>query len=92
MSAAAKLVIGVIIFLVGIYWYAAPLFGHNFLTGIFGSTFQDFVIVFGGLFGILLIMLGLLIAWIEAEDMKWEKKEKEEKTKEASKKKAKKSK
>ncbi len=90
MSAAAKLVIGIIIFLVGIYWYAAPLFGHNFLSSVFGSTFQDFLVVFGGLFGILLILLGLLIAWIEAEDIKWEKKEKEEKAKEASKKRGKK--
>ncbi|HLD56754.1 MAG TPA: hypothetical protein VJA47_00505 [archaeon] len=92
MSAAAKLVIGVIIFLVGIYWYAAPLFGQNFLTGVFGSTFHDFVIVFGGLFGLFLILLGLLIAWIEAEDIKWEKKEKQEQAKQPAKKKAKKSK
>ncbi len=90
MSAAAKLIIGVIIFLVGIYWYAAPLFGQNFLTGIFGSTFHGFIVVFGGLFGVFLILLGLLIAWIEAEDIKWEKKEKEEQKKEPSKKKAKK--
>ena len=78
MSAAAKLVIGVIILLIGIYWYAAPLLGQNLLTGVFGSTFHDFVLVFGGLFGLFLILLGLLIAWIEAEDIKWEKKEKQE--------------
>jgi len=90
MSAAAKLVIGVIILLVGIYWYAAPLFGHNFLNVVFGSTFHGFVIVFGGLFGVFLILLGLLIAWIEAEDIKWEKKEKQEQKKEPAKKKAKK--
>jgi len=88
MHPAIKLIVGVIIFLIGIYWYAAPLFGHMGLQNFFktwtsnaaatGSTFSSFVLVFAGLFGLVLIGLGLIIAWIEYEDLKWERKEKKE--------------
>jgi len=35
--------------------------------------------VFVGVFGLILIFLGLIIAWIEYEDLKWERKEKKKK-------------
>lgn len=80
MHAAAKLVIGIIIFLLGVYWYVAPLFGNHVLSSMVpktvGSTSQAFLVVFFGLFGLLLIFTGLMLAWIEFEDLKWEKKEK----------------
>lgn len=82
MHSAAKLIIGVIIFLIGIYWYAAPLFGHLGLQTFFGiSTFRAFVTVFAGLVGVALILLGLIVAWIEYEDLKWEARERREKKK-----------
>ena len=83
MNSAAKLIIGIIILMIGLYWYAAPLFGHVSLENLLTvNTFHAFVTVFSGLFGLLLIFLGAIIAWIEYEDMKWERKEKTEKMEE----------
>ena len=83
MHPAAKLIIGLIIFLAGIYWYAAPLLGQAGIAAALGveSTFSAFVQVFAGLFGLVLIVFGLIVAWIEWEDWKWERREKEEKKK-----------
>ncbi len=78
MHPAVKLIIGLIVFVIGIYWYAAPLLGNFGIADALGvfSTFQSFVTVFAGIFGIVLIVFGLIIAWIEYEDLKWERKEK----------------
>ena len=82
MHPAAKLIIGVIIFLAGIYWYAAPLLRQTGIQDFFGvSTFQAFVNVFAGIFGLILVGFGLIVAWIEWEDWKWERREKAEKKK-----------
>ncbi len=71
MGAGVKLVIGIIIFLLGIYWYLP----NTVVTALFGRTaFQSFLTVFEGLFGIALIVLGLIVAWIEYEDIKWSRK------------------
>lgn len=78
MHAAVKLVIGIIIFLAGIYWYAVPSIMK--VIGI-ASTRGALAIVFSGLFGLFLIFLGLIVAWIEYEDLRWERKEKKEKAK-----------
>ncbi|MBS3051322.1 MAG: hypothetical protein J4400_04180 [Candidatus Aenigmarchaeota archaeon] len=73
MHAAVKLVVGVIVFLIGLYWYLPG----NIVSSFFNrSAFQAFLVVFEGLFGLLLIFLGLIVAWIEYEDLKWERKEK----------------
>ena len=74
MHSAAKLIIGIIVFLAGIYWYlpgnaAAPALGVH-------STYGAFLTVFAGLFGLFLLILGLIVAWIEYEDLKWERREK----------------
>jgi len=72
MNSGVKLILGIIIFLIGIYWYAAPLFGHFGLQNFFGvSTFRAFVTVFAGLLGAALVVLGIIVAWIEYEDIKW---------------------
>ena len=82
MHSGVKLIVGIIIFLVGIYWYAAPLFGHLGLQNFFGmSTFKAFVTVFSGLVGVVLIVLGIIVAWIEVEDLRWTRREKTEKKK-----------
>jgi len=79
MGAASKLLIGIVIFLAGIYWYVAPLLGHSGVAGILGvSAFRSLVMVFAGTFGLFLIFLGLIVAWIEYEDLKWEAREKKE--------------
>jgi hypothetical protein len=84
MHSAVKLIIGIIVLLLGLYWYAAPLFGHMGIQSFFGaSTFQSFVTVFAGVFGVFLIFVGLIVAWIEWEDLKWQAREKAEKAREA---------
>ena len=81
MHSAAKLIIGLLIFVAGIYWYVAEALGMPGVATIFhvSSTFQAFLTIFAGVFGVFLIFLGLIIAWIEYEDLKWEMKEKTEK-------------
>ncbi len=85
MHAAVKLIIGLLILIAGLYWYVAPIFhgGQNGVATFLGvaSTFQSFLVVFAGLFGLLLVVLGAIIAWIEYEDLKWERREKAEATK-----------
>ena len=74
MHSAIKLIIGLIIFAAGIYWYLG--------AGIAGWTgaiaFDALKTVFIGVFGLFLIFLGFIVAWIEYEDLKWEAKEKKE--------------
>lgn len=72
MHSAAKLIIGILIFIAGLYWYI-PSNGLDALLHL-----KD---VFVGVFGIALIILGLIIAWIEYEDLKWERKDKRKKKK-----------
>ncbi|MBI2076178.1 MAG: hypothetical protein HYT72_02940 [Candidatus Aenigmarchaeota archaeon] len=75
MHPAVKLVIGLLVFTAGVYWYAGPLLGQfNDILGI--RPTRAFMDMFVGLFGIFLIFIGLIVAWIEYEDLKWEKKEK----------------
>ncbi|MBI2579521.1 MAG: hypothetical protein HYW27_01330 [Candidatus Aenigmarchaeota archaeon] len=71
MHSGIKLVIGILIFLAGLYWYAPG--------NALGSTLADLRTVFMGVFGLFLIFLGLIVAWIEYEDIRWESKEKKEK-------------
>ena len=79
MHSATKLVIGILIFLAGVYWYWPGGTAIANAMGIFGSTITAFKTVFGGLFGVFLIFLGLIVAWIEYEDLKWSRKEKKKK-------------
>lgn len=86
MHPAVKLIIGLIIAIAGIYWYVASWITPGFATTWIGMTaISALKEVFIGVFGLFLLFVGLIIAWIEYEDLKWEMKEK--KAKEASKKK-----
>lgn len=77
MSAILKLIFGLLVLAVGVYWYlpgnaVAPLLGV-------ASTYRAFLTVFAGSFGLVLILFGLIIAWIEYEDLRWEKNESKKK-------------
>jgi len=78
MHAAAKLIIGIIIFLAGIYWYAVPTMMR--FVGV-DMTTHALSIVFAGVFGLILIVVGLIVAWIEIEDLRWARHEKQAKKK-----------
>lgn len=82
MHAGAKLVIGILIFLIGIYWYVA-----DYIPGAVGwkgtgivqkTALRLLVDVFFGVFGLVLIIFGLLVAWVEYEDLKWEREERKQ--------------
>jgi hypothetical protein len=84
MHPAAKLIVGLIIALAGLYWYLAgwinPAIGINVAATWIGfAAISALKTVFIGIFGLFLIFVGLIIAWIEWEDLKWEMKEKKAK-------------
>lgn len=70
MHSAVKLIIGVIIALAGLYWYAADYFGPGF------HALSALKTVFIGVFGLLLLFAGIIVVWIEWEDLKWQRHEK----------------
>jgi len=76
MNSGVKLIIGIIVILAGLYWYAADFVGINVWTGVIGSSaIGAFKTVFVGLFGVFLIFIGLIVAWIEYEDIRWQRRE-----------------
>ncbi|MBI2583311.1 MAG: hypothetical protein HYW25_01465 [Candidatus Aenigmarchaeota archaeon] len=82
MNSAVKLIIGIIVVLAGLYWYAADFIGTNVWSGVIGSSaIGAFKTVFVGLFGLFLIFVGLIVAWIEYEDIRWQRREKQSKKK-----------
>ncbi len=81
MNSSAKLIIGLIILIAGLYWYAADIFGLPGFGRLGANAVEDLKTVFFGVFGLFLIFLGLIIAWIEYEDLKWEAREKKSKKK-----------
>ena len=81
MNSGVKLVIGLVILFAGIYWYAAGRFGLPLVNPLGAQAFGALKTVFLGTFGLFLIFLGLIVAWIEYEDIKWEAKEKNAKKK-----------
>ena len=87
MGAGVKFVIGLIIAIAGIYWYVADYFRVGVPGWIGGAAISALKTVFIGVFGLLLLFVGLIIAWIEYEDLKWESKERKLKAEKEKKKK-----
>ena len=73
MNAAAKLIIGLLVTIAGIAWY---VFGSAFSPYIGMSAFNALKVIFVGSLGVLLIVIGLFVTWIELEDLKDMKSEK----------------
>ena len=72
MHSVAKLVIGLLVLAAGLFWYGADFFGHGVAGWIGLSALSALKTVFVGLFGLFLIIVGVVVIWIEAEDMKWQ--------------------
>ncbi|NIO22522.1 MAG: hypothetical protein GTN38_00660 [Candidatus Aenigmarchaeota archaeon] len=71
MHAAAKMVIGLILILIGLGLFVDsvyPLFGSAPLIPVDWLT--NFIIVLTGVIPICLILLGLFIVWLEADELK----------------------
>ncbi|RLJ00971.1 MAG: hypothetical protein DRP06_00645 [Candidatus Aenigmatarchaeota archaeon] len=73
MNTIVKLIIGLLITLSGIAWY---VFHSSFeMAGLMDSLFSLKVLLSGSI-GMVLILTGLLIMWVELEELKDEKLEK----------------
>ncbi len=74
MHAAVKIIIGLILILIGLGLFVDsvyPIFGS---TGFFpGDWLKNFVVVLTGVIPIFLILLGLFIVWLEADELKTSK-------------------
>ena len=81
MHSGVKLIIGLLIFAAGLYWYGASYVGLPAFNPLGVDTIAALKTAFFGTFGLFLIFLGLIIAWIEYEDLKWEAREKKSKKK-----------
>lgn len=77
MHSAVKLIVGLLIFLAGLYWYLADFIGQNLAASWLGhSAISALKTVFIGVFGLVLIFIGALVVWIEYEDLIWEMQDK----------------
>ncbi|MBI4895980.1 MAG: hypothetical protein HY832_00315 [Candidatus Aenigmarchaeota archaeon] len=74
MNTLVKLLAGLIIFALGLYWYAP-------VWEIGRVNFLELKGLIRGGIGLVLIFIGLVIAWIEYEDHRWAQKENAEKAK-----------
>ncbi len=82
-----KVIIGIVLIIVGIAWYFVPripLISDAILTPV--PFWRAFLILFAGVFGLGLLFVGLIVAWMGYDDYKTEiemaKEEKEEKKEE----------
>jgi multisubunit Na+/H+ antiporter MnhG subunit len=65
MNATAKVIIGIIVALAGVAWY---IWGGVFSPYIGMNSLQALGVIIAGSFGIFLIMVGLLVAWLAWEE------------------------
>ena len=67
MSAAAKLIGGVILVVASIYYIVAGI------PGLVAPAWPDFLTVLNGFIPPLLVLIGIFIIWLEADEFKVEK-------------------
>jgi len=68
MNATVKLIIGILITAAGIAWYAYP--EGIMALGFAVDPISSLKIIIAGIVGLILIFAGLLLVWIEAEEIK----------------------
>jgi len=67
MGPIAKLIIGIVLVLIGLYWYLGPI-------PIIGGVFWPLLLkAFYAMFGLLLILIGAFLAWLEYDEWKTQK-------------------
>ena len=80
MHSGIKMIIGVLILIAGLYWYLGDAIAANMASTWLGlSAISALKTVFIGVFGLILIFVGLLVVWIEYEDLKWDMQNKKKK-------------
>ncbi|OYT55898.1 MAG: hypothetical protein B6U68_04240 [Candidatus Aenigmarchaeota archaeon ex4484_14] len=76
MKTFVKMIIGLLIAFAGLYWYYAGKYLGKTILGLSITSWEALKILFVGGFGLCLLFFGILVAWIEYEDWKWEREEK----------------
>ncbi|MCD6495788.1 MAG: hypothetical protein J7K54_00805 [Candidatus Aenigmarchaeota archaeon] len=69
MHAAVKILIGLFIIAVGFGLFVDSVYGNKW-TGISISWWHNFVVVVTGVIPALLILAGLFVVWLEADELK----------------------
>jgi chromate transport protein ChrA len=72
MHAAVKILIGLLFIVVGFGLFVDSVYGNRW-TGISISWWHNFVVVVTGVIPAFLILVGLFVVWLEADELKAEK-------------------
>ncbi len=72
MHAAVKIIVGLLIIAVGFGLFVDSVYGNKW-TGISINWWQNFKVVLTGFIPPLLILAGLFVVWLEADELKAEK-------------------
>jgi len=71
MHAAVKILIGLVLVLIGLGLFVDSVYPIMGTKGTFGINWLDnFIIVLTGIIPIFLILVGLFIVWLEADELK----------------------
>jgi predicted RNA-binding Zn-ribbon protein involved in translation (DUF1610 family) len=65
MRAVLKIIGAIVLIIVGIYWYFP-----SFPTILMMKNYESLVLLFQGVFGGLLLLIGLFVLWLETEELK----------------------
>lgn len=79
MHAAVKILIGIILLLIGLGLFVNSLPGYNMVPELRTFWLDNFITVLTGVIPICLIILGLFIVWLEADELKTRKELEKEK-------------
>lgn len=77
MHAAVKILIGLIIIAAGFGLFVDSVYDNRW-TGVSVSWWHNFLVVVTGVIPALLILAGLFVVWLEADELKAEKEIKED--------------
>jgi hypothetical protein len=71
-SEIVKIVVGILLMLGGIAWYFVkiPLLGSVLAAGSLVPFWRSFLVVFAGFFGLLVLLVGLVLAWLSYDEYK----------------------
>ncbi len=74
-----KMLVGIVVLIAGIVWYI----GIDWLSGgIFQGFWKELLILIEGSFGLFLLFIGLIVAWMGYDDYKMDKEMAKEEKKE----------
>jgi hypothetical protein len=68
----ARILLGILLMLAGVAWYFVdvPLLGRVLSSGELVPLWRSLLIVFAGVFGLGLLFVGLILAWLSYDEYK----------------------